>query len=74
MHPIFLQIGDFTIRSYGFMAMVGFLVGWSMLSLNRKHAGLTADQASNLVLIGMVSGIIGARIFYVVLEWKEHFA
>jgi phosphatidylglycerol:prolipoprotein diacylglycerol transferase len=74
MHPIFLQIGDFTIRSYGFMAMVGFLVGWSMLSLNRKHAGLTADQASNLVLIGMVSGIIGSRIFYVVLEWKEHFA
>ena len=74
MHPIFLQIGDFTIRSYGFMAMVGFLVAWLLLQLNRKHAGLNADQTSNLLLIGMVAGILGARIFYVVQFWDEQFA
>ena len=51
MHPIFLQIGNFTIRSYGFMAMLGFLTGWLFIRLNRKHAGLTEDQASNLLLI-----------------------
>lgn len=73
MHPIFLQIGDFTIRSYGFMAMVGFLVGWLLMHLNRKHAGLTEDQAANLLLVAMVTGILGARIFYVALEW-DYFA
>lgn len=74
MHPIFLQLGNFTIRSYGFMAMVGFLVGWLFIHLNRKHADLTEDQASNLLLIAMVAGILGARIFYVVQFWNEHFA
>jgi len=74
MHPIFLQFGDFTIRSYGFMAMVGFLLGWLILRLNRKYAKLTDDQASNLVLIGTVTGILGARIFYVVQFWDKDFA
>ena len=74
MHPIFLQIGDFTIRSYGFMAMLGFLTGWLFIHLNRKHADLTEDQASNLLMIAMVTGILGARIFYVVQFWDEQFA
>ena len=74
MHPIFLQIGNFTIRSYGFMAMLGFLTGWLFIRLNRKHAGLTEDQASNLLLIAMITGILGARIFYVVQFWNEQFA
>ena len=74
MYPILFQIGSFTIRSYGFMAMLGFLTGWLLIHLNRKHADLTEDQASNLLLIAMVTGILGARIFYVVQFWDEHFA
>ena len=74
MHPVFLQLGSFQIRSYGFMAMLGFLTGWLFIRMNRKHADLTEDQASNLLLIAMVTGILGARIFYVVQFWDEHFA
>ena len=74
MHPILLKIGEFEIRSYGFMAMLGFLTGWLLIHLNRKHARLSDDQASNLLLLGMVTGILGARIFYVVQFWDKHFA
>ena len=74
MYPTLLHIGGFELRSYGFMAMLGFLIGWLLIHLNRKHADLTEDQASNLLLIGMVTGILGARIFYVVQFWDEYFA
>ena len=69
MHPIVFQIGNFTLRSYGLMAMFGFLTAWVMMRLNRRHAGLSEDQASNLLLLAMVSGIVGSRIFYVAMNW-----
>ena len=70
MHPILFQLGGFTLRSYGFMAMMGFLTAWLLMYLNRRHARLSEDQASNLLLIAMITGVLGARIFYVALEWE----
>ena len=70
MEPIFLNIGSFTIRWYGVMAALGFLVGLALIQINRKYAKLTADQVSNIVMLGMVSGVVGARIFYVVQNWN----
>jgi phosphatidylglycerol:prolipoprotein diacylglycerol transferase len=72
MYPILVQIGGFTLRSYGVMAMLGFLTAWLLMHLNRRHADLSEDQSSNLLLIAMVTGIIGARIFYVALEWEHY--
>lgn len=72
MHPVLLQIGGFTLRSYGFMAMLGFLTAWYLMRLNRRYAGLTDDQTSNLLLIAMAAGIGGARIFYVAMNWDYY--
>ncbi len=72
MFPILLHIGDFTIRSYGAMAAAGFLVAYYFLNLNRRYAKLSADQVSTLLVIGIVAGIIGARIFYVVQFWDSY--
>ena len=66
MHPILFSIGKFSIRSYGAMAAVGFLLGCWLVNVNRKYAKMSADQASTSVFVAMISGIIGARIFYVV--------
>ena len=66
MHPILISIGKFSIRSYGAMAAVGFLLGCWLVNMNRKYAKMSADQASTSVFVAMISGIVGARIFYVV--------
>lgn len=72
MDPIFLNIGSFTIRWYGVMAALGFLLGLFLIQLNRKYAKLTSDQVTNIVMLGMISGVIGARIFYVVQNWSYY--
>ena len=75
MHPVIFQLGGFTLRSYGLMAMLGFLTAWVLMRSNRKHAGLSEDQTSNLLLIAMAAGIGGARIFYVAMNfdyYREH--
>lgn len=72
MDPIFLNIGSFTIRWYGVMAALGFLLGLTLIQLNRKYAKLSSDQVTNIVMLGMISGVIGARIFYVVQNWNYY--
>ena len=51
MHPIFLEIGPVTIRWYGVMAAVGFLLATVLINLNRKRANLSENQASTLIFI-----------------------
>lgn len=72
MHPILLQIGNFSLRSYGVMAMFGFLTAWALMHVNRRFADLTDDQASNLLMLSLVTGLIGARIFYVSLFFEKY--
>ncbi len=66
MDPIAFQIGALSIRWYGVMAALGFLVAMFLLEYNRKFANLEKDQCSTLLFMAMISGILGARIFYVV--------
>ena len=75
MHPILLQIGGFTLRSYGLMAAIGFLAAAWLLGKNRSYAKMSADQASAALFIAMIAGIVGARIFYVVQffdQYRDH--
>ncbi len=72
MHPVIFQIGSFSLRSYGLMAMFGFLTAWVLMRSNRRFAGLSDDQASNLLLLAMVTGLVGARIFYVVMFFEHY--
>ncbi len=72
MHPIFFSIGSFTVRFYGVMAALGFLVAMLLVRVNRRYANLTADQAVNMVMFCMISGVIGARIFYVIQNWHYY--
>ena len=66
MYPVVLQIGSFQLRSYGVMAAVGFLLAAWILGANSRRAGISRDDASSLLFTAMVSGIVGARLFYVV--------
>lgn len=72
MHPIAFEIGSLSIRWYGVMAAVGFLAAAWLLDRNRKFAGLTKDQCSTIMMLGLIFGILGARIFYVVQFFRYY--
>jgi phosphatidylglycerol:prolipoprotein diacylglycerol transferase len=69
MHPILFTIGPLTIYTYGVMLAVAVLVCTYLLGLDAKRYHISRETAYDLVFWCMLWGLIGARIFYVMVEW-----
>lgn len=71
VYPFVLRLGPIELTGYGLMMMVAFLMaGWAIqLELRRRH--LDEEFAADIVIAGVVGGLIGAKIWYVLLtgEW-----
>jgi len=75
VYPFVLRLGPLELTGYGLMMMVAFLMaGWAMqLELRRRR--LDEEFAADIVIAGVVGGLIGAKIWYVLLthEWDALF-
>lgn len=66
MHPIICQIGPFAVYSYGLMLALAFIIASRLAMAQAKRKGIRhVEVISGLCLVAVISGIIGARIFYV---------
>jgi phosphatidylglycerol:prolipoprotein diacylglycerol transferase len=67
LYPLILKLGPLTITGYGLMMMAGFLLaGWAMQrELHRR--GLNEEYAADIVVAGVIGGIVGAKLWYVAL-------
>jgi phosphatidylglycerol:prolipoprotein diacylglycerol transferase len=69
MYPILFRIGDFPITTFGVMMFVSFIAGsWvaaKMLERYGLHPGLIWDMLAWIA----IAGIVGAKIYYLVLHW-----
>ncbi len=70
MHSVAFHIGPLTIYWYGILAATGFISAVFLLMLNRRHADMDSEQITDMAMICMIAGILGARIFYVVQFWE----
>ena len=68
MHPIICKIGPFTVYSYGLMLVLAFTIATTLLSHQSKRYGLNPGLIFDLAFIILISGIIGARIVYIILN------
>jgi len=68
MHPILFKFGIVTIYSYGFMLFVAVLISLNLLVKSAEKKGYSADLMTDLVITILLSGIIGARLLYVMLN------
>ncbi|HNP70050.1 MAG TPA: prolipoprotein diacylglyceryl transferase [Kouleothrix sp.] len=59
------------VRWYGVLIVGGaMLAGW-LASRRAEQRGYNPEHIWNLLLLGMVLGIAGARIYYVIFEWPS---
>jgi phosphatidylglycerol:prolipoprotein diacylglycerol transferase len=67
VYPLIIKLGPLTITGYGLMMMAGFLLaGWAM-QRELARRGMSEDYAADIVVAGVIGGIVGAKIWYVVL-------
>jgi phosphatidylglycerol---prolipoprotein diacylglyceryl transferase len=65
---IAIQFGQVTIRWYGIMIAVGFLVATWAATFLAKRRNFDVDHLINGLLATFFAGIIGARLYYVALS------
>jgi len=58
------------VYSYGLMLAVAVIVCTFLLSRDARRQGIKSDLIFDFVFVTVVSGIIGARIFYVLLNFQ----
>lgn len=63
--PTAFRIGDTPIAWYGIIIAVGFMLAFLYAMFSCKKMNINSDKLVNCVLVGMVTGIIGARLYYV---------
>lgn len=67
-----ISIGSFTIAYYGMVIGLGFLVGLLIITAIAKRSGQNEDNYVDILLLAMLFGIAGARIYYVVFRWDMY--
>lgn len=65
MIPVLFHLGPFSVRSYGVMLVISFLVGtyWTLKAASRR--GIAEDRVFSLVGWILISSIAGARLHFV---------
>ncbi len=60
------------IRGYGTMMLLAMIAGVGVVMARAAQAGLTLDRLASLAFWMIISGIVGARVVYVV-QYAHHF-
>ncbi|MFA5142801.1 MAG: prolipoprotein diacylglyceryl transferase [Candidatus Omnitrophota bacterium] len=74
MYPIFLKFGVVTVYSYGVMVAIGFALAAALIYRRAERFGIDKDKAVDLAIIILISGILGARGLYVLLNLPFYLA
>ncbi|KKC47803.1 prolipoprotein diacylglyceryl transferase [Paenibacillus sp. VTT E-133280] len=72
LNPIAFSIGQLSVHWYGIIIGLGALLGLILISHEGKRFGIKSDFFMDLVLYGLPSALIGARIYYVAFKWENY--
>ncbi|HEY9678482.1 MAG TPA: prolipoprotein diacylglyceryl transferase [Drouetiella sp.] len=70
--PILCQLGPLTIRWYGVMIALGAAIAISCASSLAARRGLDDQKLVNCALSSFIGAIVGARLYYVSLQWQNY--
>ena len=71
MFPVLFEIGGFQVTSFGVMMALSFVVGGWITARELKRKGHDPEHAWDLAGYAAICGILGAKLYYMVLHWPE---
>ena len=72
MFPELVSIGTFTIHTYGILVALGILAGVSLMEYLHRRAGGEPGRIVDMSLIIVLSGLVGARIVFVIVNFSYY--
>lgn len=65
MFPELITIGGITIHSYGFMIMLGAIMGfWYMSTSAKKELGINPDKIQTLAILIIIGAFVGGKVLF----------
>jgi phosphatidylglycerol:prolipoprotein diacylglycerol transferase len=74
VHPQLFHIGSFALPTYGFMAALGLTSGLAVIFHLARFRGLDPEQMWSLGGIAAFSGIFGAKLLLLAIDWRDYVA
>ncbi len=74
MFPRLLEIGSFSLPTYGLLIAAGFLVGVSLSAYLARRTAVDAERITNLGIVLLLSAIVGAKLFLIANSWSYYAA
>lgn len=69
---VMFTVGNLDIYWYGFLIAVGMLLAMIYAYKRLNKWGLEPDRFTDTVLVGLIGGIVGARLYYVVFSIDKY--
>jgi len=66
------SVFGFEIAYYGIAIVIGMLLGLFLLEREAKRVGEDSDRFWYMGMIVLAVAVVGARIYYVVFEWRYY--
>ena len=66
-------LGPIPVRGYALSILTGIIVAFFLARHRWKKWGHDAGQLENIILVSVILGIVGARIYWVAIEWPRYF-
>lgn len=70
--PVAFHVFGLEVRWYAILIVTGMLLAIHIASKEAKRVGLGEETVSDLALLILPAGIIGARLWYVIFEWHRY--
>ncbi len=64
-------IGPVTIYGYGLMIAIGIILGYAVLQHRARKNDLKDDMIFNLAFLSVISGIVGAKLLFIITQIKN---
>lgn len=74
MYPVLFRLGSFEITSFGAMVAIGAALGILLLRRELVRSGVDGAKGVDAALVGVLGGLAGAKLLYVVEHWAEPFS
>lgn len=67
-------VGQITITSFGLLLALAFLAGYQAIRVRLRELGEPTDLAGDILLAALIGGMLGAKVYYLLLTWDRTLA
>jgi len=70
--PLVFQLGPIALRWYGLLIAIAVLLGLSLATRLGRARGIEPSLIADLLPLLVLGAVLGARLYYVLLEWRQY--